>query len=231
MDARGFCHFHSQAARIDAAPAHDFAEIADQRWLVDHLSRKIDAHLELRIADAERGMRADRLFNHPIGQSIDASGPFGLEDEFVGRDRSPLRVVPANQRLGPGHRVRTEIPLRLIRQPDFAIAQAIVDPRMKRQVPRRIGQPRGFEAFRRPPVGQSLARAGKCAIDACVGIERTVAIEAEVHVGIEGVIADAERRRKQRLQPIQMIELRIKWTRFLGPGELPALAMIDLRRF
>ena len=67
-------------------------------------------------------------------------------------------------------------------------------------------------------MSQRLGCTRQCAVDAGMRIERAVAIEAEVDVGIERMIADTQRGRKQSLQTIQMIELRIERAGLFGPG-------------
>src|SRR4029079_10898416 len=64
-----------------------------------------------------------------------------LDDKRIGRNHPTFGVGPADQRLGPADPFVAQVVLRLERQPDRAIAQGLVDPRLERELPWRLREP------------------------------------------------------------------------------------------
>ncbi len=98
-----------------------FHDIADQIITQQVISGNVYRHLQDQTALTPFGQLAHRLFDHPVGQQVNASGTLGEDDEFSGRDITELRMSPAQQRLGLTHIALTNIQLGLVMQHQFAI--------------------------------------------------------------------------------------------------------------
>jgi hypothetical protein len=139
-------------------------------------------------------------------------------------------VVPADERLGPAHDRQAVVPLRLVRQPDFALAQAFVDARVERKLPGRLGQPLGREFLDEADVRLRIDGTGQRRIDPRRRILVRVAIQPEVNVGVQGMPANVERSGEQRAHSFEVRKLGFERLGFLDPREVARPAVVDDRR-
>ena len=112
-------------------------------------------------------------------------------------------------------------------QPDVAIAQPFVDPRVKREFPRRLGKPVRLEKLDRTTIAQRLVSARQRGIDPGQGIKPLVAVKPEMDIGIESQVTDLQRCGKQRAQSLEMTELHLERPRLLAPGKVTTVAVVD----
>lgn len=81
--------------------------------------RHVDRHVRSARPFGPPAHRSQRLAQHPVPDFDDAAGTLGHRDELRRRDRSPLRMLPAQQRLGSDDAAIPQTELRLVQQPQL----------------------------------------------------------------------------------------------------------------
>src|SRR5438445_2234388 len=70
---------------------------------------------------------------HPLADWKNQSATFGDRNEFVGRQQSQLRIVPADQRLSSDDAIRIELDHRLVVDNEFLPVERVMQAPFERQ--------------------------------------------------------------------------------------------------